>query len=41
MVVKGSLDSEDANHSHRRMEFEEQISLDIDLLDELILAGRF
>jgi adenylate cyclase class IV len=41
MVVKGSLDSADANHSHRRMEFEDPIELDIERLDDLVLAAGF
>ena len=41
LVVKGSLDSADANHSHRRMEFEDPISLDIEALDELILHAGY
>lgn len=41
MVVKGSLDSTDANHSHRRMEFEDPIAIDIEQLDDLVLAAGF
>jgi predicted adenylyl cyclase CyaB len=41
MVVKGSLDSADANHSSRRMEFEDPIELDIEQLDDLVLAAGF
>jgi adenylate cyclase class IV len=36
LVVKGSLDSASADHSHRRMEFEEPINLSIEALDVLI-----
>ena len=40
-IVKGSLDSTSAVHSHRRIEFEEPIDLDIAQLDELIISSGF
>ena len=41
LVVKGSLDSTSAVHSHRRIEFEEPIDLDIAVLDELIISAGY
>lgn len=41
LVVKGSLDDTSADHSHRRIEFEEELDLSIEGLDELILTAGF
>lgn len=41
LVVKGSLDNTSADHSHRRIEFEEKIELPIEQLDALILNAGF
>lgn len=41
LVVKGSLDAASADHSHRRMEFEEKIDLPIEELDALIEEAGF
>lgn len=41
LVVKGALDSASADHSHRRIEFEEQIDLPIEELDALLLKAGF
>lgn len=39
LIVKGSLDSVSAAHSHQRMEFEAELPLTIDELDEKILKS--
>lgn len=39
LIVKGSLDATSAAHSHQRMEFEAEIDLTIDELDDLVLSS--
>lgn len=39
LIVKGSLDNTSAAHSHQRMEFEAEIGLTIDELDDLVLSS--
>lgn len=39
LIVKGSLDDTSAAHSHQRMEFEAEIDLTIDELDDLVLSS--
>jgi len=41
LVVKGSLDAVSAVHSHRRMEFEEEVGMTIESLDKLILTAGY
>lgn len=39
LIVKGSLDNTSAAHSHQRMDFEAEIRLTIDELDDLVLSS--
>lgn len=41
LIVKGSLDSRSAAHSHRRMEFEAEVPLTIDELDSKVIAAGY
>lgn len=41
IVVKGSLDKTDAAHSHRRMEFEKELSVNIESLDSILINAGF
>lgn len=41
IVVKGSMDKTDAVHSHKRMEFEKELPIDIEDLDTTLINNGF
>ncbi len=41
ILVKGSMDKTDAAHSHRRMEFEKELQISIDVLDSILINSGF